>query len=251
MKMPSASTRALSAAPFAAIWIALLLGACQHTEPDFYTGSVTADYRDRHPIRLVDGQRAVQILVGSGRAGLTATQRAQVASLGSDWRHEGTGYVVIETPAGAINSAAAKATVREIRSLLNFAGVPPQATVLRNYQQAYREDLGAIRVTYTKIQAVAGPCGQWPDNLGPGLIGNERYPLHESENVPYWNFGCATQHNLAAAVANPEDLVQPRPETQPYASRRQTVVDKYRQGQDPSTVYTTNTGAKVSTVGSQ
>jgi pilus assembly protein CpaD len=251
MNMPSASTRALSAAPFAAIWIALLLGACQHTEPDFYTGSMSADYRDRHPIRLVDGQRAVQILVGSGRAGLTATQRAQVASLGSDWRHEGTGYVVIETPAGAINSAAAKATVREIRSLLNFAGVPPQATVLRNYQQAYREDLGAIRVTYTKIQAVAGPCGQWPENLGPGVIGNERYPLHESENVPYWNFGCANQHNLAAAVANPEDLVQPRPETPPYASRRQTVVDKYRQGQDPSTIYTTNTGAKVSTVGQQ
>jgi pilus assembly protein CpaD len=251
MNMPSASTRGFSAAPFAAIWIALVLGACQHTEPDFYTGSVSVDYRDRHPIRLVDGQRAVQILVGSGRAGLTATQRAQVASLGSDWRHEGTGYVVIETPAGAVNSVAAKETVREIRSLLNFAGVPPQATVMRNYQQAYRDDLGVIRVTYTKIQAVAGPCGQWPDNLGPGLIGNERYPLLESENVPYWNFGCATQHNLAAAVANPEDLVQPRPETPPYASRRQTVVDKYRQGQDPSTVYTSNTGAKVSTVGQQ
>jgi pilus assembly protein CpaD len=251
MHMPSASTRGFSAAPFAAIWIALVLGACQHTEPDFYTGSVSADYRDRHPIRLVDGQRAVQILVGSGRAGLTATQRAQVASLGSDWRHEGTGYVMIETPAGAINSRAAKETVREIRSLLNFAGVPPQATLMRNYHQAYHEDLGAIRVTYTKIQAVAGPCGQWPDNLGPGLVGNERYPLLESENVPYWNFGCATQHNLAAAVANPEDLVQPRPETPPYASRRQTVVDKYRQGQDPSTIYTTNTGAKVSTVGQQ
>jgi pilus assembly protein CpaD len=249
MNLPSATKRGFAAAPFAAIWLALSLGACQHTEPDFYTGSVTADYRDRHPIRLVDGQRSLQILVGSGRAGLTATQRAQVASLGSDWRHEGTGYVVIETPAGAVNSAAAKATVREIKSLLHFAGVPPQATLLRQYQQPYREDLGAIRVTYTKIQAVAGPCGQWPDNLGPGLVGNERYPLVESENVPYWNFGCATQKNLAAAVANPEDLVQPRPETPAYASRRQTVVDKYRQGQDTSTVYTTNTGAKVSTVG--
>jgi len=251
MNLPSASKRGFAAAPFAAIWLALSLGACQHTEPDFYTGSVTADYRDRHPIRLVDGQRSLQILVGSGRAGLTATQRAQVASLGSDWRHEGTGYVVIETPAGAVNSAAAKATVREIKSLLHFAGVPPQATLLRQYQQPYREDLGAIRVTYTKIQAVAGPCGQWPDNLGPGLVGNERYPLLESENVPYWNFGCATQKNLAAAVANPEDLVQPRPETPAYASRRQTVVDKYRQGQDTSTVYTSNTGAKVSTVGQQ
>jgi pilus assembly protein CpaD len=251
MNLPSASKRGFLAAPFAAIWLALLLGACQHNEPDFYTGSVTSDYRDRHPIRLVDGQRSIQILVGSGRAGLTATQRAQVASLGGDWRHEGTGYVVVETPAGAVNSVAAKQTVREIRSLLNFAGVPPQATIRRNYQQPYGEDLGAIRVTYTKIQAVAGPCGQWPDNMGPGLVGNERYPLLESENVPYWNFGCTVQKNLAAAVANPEDLVQPRPETPPYAARRQTVVDKYRQGLDPSTVYTSNTAAKVSTVGQQ
>lgn len=251
MNLSSASKRGYAAAPFAAIWLALLLGACQHTEPDFATGSVTADYRDRHPIRLVDGHRTIQVLVGSGRAGLTATQRAEVASLGSDWRHEGTGYVVVEIPAGAVNSAAAKATVREIKSLLHFAGVPPQATLLRNSQQPYREDLGAIRVTYTKIQAVAGPCGQWPDNMGPGLVGQERYPLLESENVPYWNFGCATQHNLATAVANPEDLVQPRPETPAYAARRQTVVDKYRQGQDPSTIYTSNTGAKVSTVGQQ
>jgi len=251
MHSPSASKRLMSAAPLAAIAFALLVGACQHTEPDFYTGSVAADYRDRHPIRLVDGQRSLQILVGSTRAGLTATQRAQVASLGSDWRQEGTGYVVIETPAGAVNSVAAKQTVREIKSLLHFAGVPPRAMIARSYQQPYREDLGPIRVTYTKIAAVAGPCGQWPDNMGPGLVGNERYPLLESENVPYWNFGCATQKNLAAAVANPEDLVQPRPETPALAARRQTVLDKYRQGQDPSTVYTQNTGAKVSTVGSQ
>ena len=251
MHSPSASKRRLSAVPLAAIFLAILLGACQHTEPDFYTSSIPSDYRDRHPIRLVDGQRTLQILVGSGRAGLTATQRAQVASLGSDWRHEGTGYVVIETPAGAVNSAAAKQTVREIRSLLYFAGVPPRAMIARSYQQPYREDLGPIRVTYTKIEAVAGPCGQWPDNVGPGLVGNERYPLLESENVPYWNFGCATQKNLAAAVANPEDLVQPRPETPALAARRQTVLEKYRQGQDPSTIYTQNTGAKVSTVGQQ
>jgi pilus assembly protein CpaD len=249
MNFPSASKRGFSAIPFAAVGFALLLGACQHNEPDFYTGTVAADYRDRHPIRLVDGRRSLQILVGSGRAGLTATQRAQVASLGSDWRHESTGYVVIETPAGAVNSVAAKQTVREIRSLLQFVGVPPRATIVRNYQQPYRDDLGAIRVTYTKIQAVAGPCSQWPDNMGPGVVGGEHYPLLESENVPYWNFGCSTQKNLAAVVANPEDLVQPRPETPAYAARRQTVIDKYRQGQDPSTIYTSNTGAKLSTVG--
>ena len=81
MNLPNASKRGFSAAPSAAIWLALLLGACQHNEPDFYTGSVTPDYRDRHPIRLVDGQRSIQILVGSGRAGLTALRGPTVRPL--------------------------------------------------------------------------------------------------------------------------------------------------------------------------
>lgn len=248
MILSSSPKRGFAAATLTVMGFALLLGACRHNEPYYAEGTFPADYRQRHPIRLVDGQRSIQILVGSNRAGLTATQRAQVASLGSDWRQEGTGYILIETPAGAINSVAAKQSVREVRSLLHFAGVPARATIVRNYQQPYRDDLGPIRVTYTKIQAVAGPCGQWPHNLGPGMVGAERYPLLESENRAYWNYGCATQNNLAAAVANPEDLVQPRPETPAYASRRQVVLDKYGKGQDPATTYSSS-GAKVSNVG--
>ena len=248
MTLSSASKRSFAAASLTAMALALLLGACRHNEPYYAGGTYPADYRQRHPIRLVDGQKSIQILVGSGRAGLTATQRAQVASLGSDWRHEGTGYVVIETPATTINSVAAKHTLREVRSLLNYAGVPPRAVIVRSYQQPYRDELGPIRVTYSKIQAVVSNCGAWPHNMGPGMVGAERYPLLESENLPFWNQGCATQNNLAAAVANPEDLVQPRPETPAYASRRQMVLDKYGKGQDPATTYAT-TGSKVSNVG--
>lgn len=233
----------------AVLGLALFLAGCQHDSAD-YTGSIPTDYRDRHPIRLADSDRTLQLLVGVNRSGLTATQRAQVTSLGSDWRREGTGYILIETPNGAVNSGAARHTVREIRSLLKFAGVAPQATRVRGYQQAYPGDLGAIRVTYTRIAAQAGPCGLWPDNLGPGVLGGrDNYPLPSSENRPYWNFGCATQHNLAAAVANPEDLVQPRAETPAYASRRQTVVDKYAKGVDPSTTYNSSNNGKVSNVG--
>jgi pilus assembly protein CpaD len=234
---------------FAAFGLALFLAGCQTERPIDYTGSVSNDYRDRHPIRLADSDRTLQILVGSGRSGLTATQRAQVAAMGSDWRREGSGFIMIETPARAVNSVAARQTVHEVRSLLKFAGVSERATKFRTYEQPYSNDLGAIRITYKRIAAEAGPCGQWPDNIGPGVVGNERYPLRESENRPYYNFGCATQRNLASSVANPEDLIQPRAETPAYAERRQTVMDKYGKGQDPSTTYTTTTNGKVSNVG--
>lgn len=234
----------------AVLGLTLLLGGCQHETVE-YTGSFPTDYRDRHPIRIADREHTLHILVGSSRSGLTAAQRAQVVALGSEWRREGTGHILIETPANAVNSSAARQTVREVRSLLKFAGVTPQATRVRSYRQAYRDDLGAIRVTYTRIQAEAGPCGEWPDNLGPGVLGKERYPLPISENRPYWNFGCATQHNLAAAVANPEDLLQPRAETPAYAERRQTVMDKYAKGTDTATTANSTSNGKVSTVGQQ
>ena len=71
------------------------------------------------------------------------------------------------------------------------------------------------------------------------------------DNRPSWNHGCATQKNLAAMVANPEDLIQPRPETPPLAARRATAMDKYRKGEDPATVYQNSGDGKVSTVGSK
>jgi pilus assembly protein CpaD len=248
MQTRSITIRRSGAIPLAAL--ALFLAGCQTERPVDYTGSIATDYRDRHPVRLADKDRTLQILIGSGRAGLTATQRAQVAAMGSDWRREGSGYIVVETPAHAVNTTAARQTVHEVRSLLKFAGVSDRALRVRTYEQPYREDLGAIRVTYKRIAAEAGPCGQWPDNMGPGTIGEESYPLRDSRNLPYYNFGCATQRNLASSVANPEDLLQPRAETPAYAERRQTVMDKYAKGQDTASqttpVQTTGKASSVS-----
>ena len=57
------------------------------------------------------------------------------------------------------------------------------------------------------MTAETGPCGLWPDDIGP------TYDLLHCDEPPYWNHGCATQRNLAAQVDNPADLVQPRAET--------------------------------------
>lgn len=78
---------------------------------------------------------------------------------------------------------------------------------------------------------VASQCGLWPADVGIA---------HGSEshlNRPSWNHGCATQHNLAAIVENPGDLLGPRAETQPDAARRQTSIGRYRSGQPPHIVH--------------
>jgi pilus assembly protein CpaD len=92
------------------------------------------------------------------------------------------------------------------------------------------------------MAAEAGPCGMWPADIGPS---NKGY----RENKPYWNLGCASQRNLAAMVANPADLVQPRGEGPVYQMRRTMVVDSYRKGEQTSSKAPSNEAAKISDVG--
>jgi len=105
-------------------------------------------------------------------------------------------------------------------------------------------ELAAIRLSYPKISATAGPCGVWPEDLGPS-IKNKSY----IENKSYYNFGCAYQRNMAAMIDNPADLVQPRPETPPYTMRRTEAFEKYRKGATTATTYPEADKAKLSDTG--
>jgi pilus assembly protein CpaD len=78
-------------------------------------------------------------------------------------------------------------------------------------------------IIVTKSRAYAKRCGEWPDDMTE----NER-------NEAYANFGCAQQSNIAAMVADPEDLLRPRRMTRADAMRRSVVFDKYRQGSEIS-----------------
>jgi len=50
------------------------------------------------------------------------------------------------------------------------------------------------------------------------------------KNENWHNFGCATQQNLAAQIANPMDIVAPRGMSPIDAERRSTVITKWRAG---------------------
>src|SRR5580704_9352741 len=122
--------------------------------------------------------------------------------------------------------------MREIASILAASGLPPQSIMMRTYPAT--STVATVRISYPKIMAQAGPCGIWPEDIGPSM--NRSY----FENKPYWNYGCATQRNLAAMIDNPADLVQPRAETAAYAMRRSVVMEKYRTGQSPASQDSTN-----------
>jgi len=227
----------------ALVGLSVVLGACKHTE-DVYAASAPNDYRLRHPIAVEEANRSVVIFVGQARGGLSASQRADVIGLAQTWLREGTGAITVDVPVDTPNARAAADSFREIQATLAAAGVPPRGIVARRYHPENPRHMAAIRMNYPKISAVAGPCGTWPEDLGPS-VNNKSY----FENKPYYNFGCAYQRNMAAMADNPSDLLQPRSETPAYTPRRSTAFDKYRKGTTTTTIYPEAEKAKLSDTG--
>jgi pilus assembly protein CpaD len=211
-----------------ALGFAALVCGCNTDQQITGAPAVPADYRLRHPISITEKDHTLQLFIGANRGSLTPVQRGQVLAFGQTWKGQATGGVIIDLPLGSSNEGSSAQAVHEVESILAATGVPPRSIAVRNYHVSARV-LATVRITYPVIAAQAGPCGLWPKDIGPSL--NRDY----FENQPDWNFGCATQRNLAAMVADPADLVQPRAETPAYAARRTTVIDKYVQGSPTST----------------
>jgi pilus assembly protein CpaD len=205
---------------------------------------VPTDYRQRHPIAVQEAKKSIVIFVGKARGGLSAAQHADVEGIARDWGREGTGSVVVDVPVDTANARAASATYQEIRSVLASGGVPSRAIMRHPYRPEDPGLLPTIRLGYSRIAAVAGPCGLWPEDVGPSIL-DPGY----NENRPYFNLGCATQRNLAAMIDNPADLEQPRSETPVYTARRDIAFDRYRKGTPISTPNPDADKAKLSETG--
>ena len=222
------------------------LGACttDTNQEVAVTARVPEDYRLRHPIAIQEVDRSVVIFVGHARGDLSASQRADVIGLARIWVSEGTGAIVADVPVDTANARAAASSFREIQALLAASGVPPRGIALRHYHPDDPRMLPTIRLSYPRMAAVAGPCGMWPEDLGPSIKDKGYF-----ENTSYYNFGCAYQRNMAAMVANPADLIQPRPETPAYTMRRTEGFEKYRKGTTTATDYPEGEKAKLSDAG--
>lgn len=244
-KVPVDRSRPLHMAG-ALIGLSVMLGACTHTDGATTASipSVPFDYRDRHPIAIHEANQSMVIFVGRGRGGLSASDRAQVMGLAQSWRHEATGPITADVPVDTPNAAAAADAFHEAQSLLAAGGVPAGGVIVHRYRPSDPRQMATVRLTYPKMSAVAGPCGLWPEDLGPSI-----HDKSYVQNQDYYNFGCAYQRNMAAMIDNPSDLVQPRAETPAYTERRTEGFEKYRKGTTTTTTYPEAEKAKLSDTG--
>lgn len=206
---------------FGAVCLALTVAGCAASGPD-RTGSIDLDgYRTRHPIVVEEGQETMDLPIGAHSARLPAPLVAAIEGFGRSARVARASGIVMMVPAGSANESAAYRASREIVAALGRAGIPAHAIEKRTYPAEGPEDAAPIRLSYPRVVAhVQHACGQWPQQAIPSM-----------DNADYWNFGCATQANTAAMVANPTDLVTPSPLGDSDATRRATVLAKYRKGE--------------------
>ncbi len=222
-----------------ALLLAILAGSVGACAPDrVVTGSAYPyEVRDRHPVVLADASRTLDVfLSGGGKIG--ARQREDVRAFAAEYREAGRGPIVAHVPSGETNAHRA---LDGIRDAMAEAGLAAHL-VVSSYPPADPTIASPIRLTFHRMQAkVAGKCGLWPQDLG----GSD--PKFNAGNAAYWNFGCATQSNFAAQVADPVDLVRGRPETPGDTQRRTKDIEDLREGKDPSTLYRQDGQGKITT----
>ncbi len=177
---------------------------------------VFTDPKVRFPITIARQREMLDIGVGYGKSGMSMEDRANVEMFLSSYRRDGNGMLFISKPSGGRHSAAAFA-LSELQEIIEEEGI--DTSEIRITRAAPGGYGSALTLTYYREVAQAAPCGDWSQNLA-----------HDRQNAPYPNLGCAQRNNLAAMVARPSDLVRVRSMTDRSNRRRQTVMDKYVEG---------------------
>ncbi|MFC7397667.1 CpaD family pilus assembly protein [Chelatococcus sp. GCM10030263] len=188
------------------------------------------DYRERHPIEITDKPEALDVFVTNGNLG--HRQVDDVRAFAASYLRHGKSRILAFVPADTGQEAAVRNTLAAARRVLAASGIRSSDVMVSGYHPGDANLAPVVRLSFIRLGAkVAGSCGKWPQDLASGSS------TDGWKNRPYWNLGCASQANLAAQVADPLDLVRPRPEGPIDTQKRLGAIEKLRKGQDPSTQY--------------
>ena len=208
-----------SAIPVLAIaTLAASLAGCAKFGRDSVTvGSIPDDYRTTHPIVIAEKNQKIDLPVGAGDRGMTGSQRDTLLGFLDGYDKSAAPSLTIAIPRGSANEVAALVAGRDFARVAVAAGVKRDRIVMTSYQSVVPEASAPVRVAFVAVRAQTDKCGRWPEDL-----------TDTSENKHYADFGCSYQNNLAAQIANPNDLLGPRKQSEIDAENRGKVIDLYR-----------------------
>lgn len=206
-------TRSLLLAPALFGGVSLLMAGCAGL-PAEGLDPAPLNPNSRYSLQVEPGIERVALAVHD--TGLSANQTQALNAVANRFMAEGAPVLRIEAPSG--EDPVASDMAWRIKGALEAAGVAPYQVQVTAY--AAPDPRAPVLVGFDTVQAVVPRCGTNWTNLA-----------RTGSNAGYGNFGCAVNANLAAQIANPRDILQPRAMTPVDAGRRAVIFDKYRQGE--------------------
>jgi len=215
---------------YACVTAVLLAGSCAGPMNE---NTLSNDGAVNHPITVEPHYTTIKLPFSAPAAGLLPEDAARFDEFVALYLERANGSLSISAPAGRDASVAISYFAERLASL----GVA-RSRIMVGTHEATDGDT-RVEIGYLGYVAHTDPCGDWSKDLS-NTAANQSAP----------NFGCAVQHNIAAMVSDPRDLVQPRPMTDSNATRRNTVLGKYEKGNVTAADKTQDQSGKVSGVGS-
>lgn len=200
----------------APLLLALSAAACASTADQASLTPEALTPTEQFPIEI--RQQPEEMRLAAHPEGLSYAQEQALGDLAARWRAQGGGAITIQAPTIG-GRAVAVASAEGSRNLLVSLGVSPEEVRIAGYDGP-PDQPPVLRVTFMTYQASGPTCGESWENLAA-----------DGANRPWANFGCAVTANIAAQVANPRDFLTPRGQGPADATRRSTVLDKYRKGE--------------------
>jgi len=200
------------------------------------------DIHNTYPITVEPQVATLVVRVDDGLQSLARGEEQRVQAFAERWKMRGQGVINAAMPTGTPNQPAALAALDELKRVLASTGVDQTSVQYTSYRAASGDAQAPITLSFVTYAASSPECGKdWSQNLA-----------FAPRNLPWPEFGCSTQHNFAAVVSDPRDLVEPHAADTADANRRSTVLEKYRAGQSTATPSADKADSgQVSTVGQQ
>jgi len=191
--------------------LAIGIAGCGHRGPREETSAFVEHvktYDQRNPIEVEKARATLSLNVPGNARGLNVYQKERVLHFISNWREEGTGSIAV--------SGNNREALADLRDILIERAVPVGAVQVVGYDAGQP----GIKLSFARYLAEGPKCGKFDSNLA-----------EDSGNTEYTNFGCAAQHNMAALVSNPKDLLAPRDQVDwTDANRRDFIYRAYIKG---------------------
>lgn len=192
--------------------------------------------RNAHEIQVIQDTVVMEVRLSPAEQGLPYYQVNKVRNFMSDYKSRGHdhGPLVVSVPSGSPHAGQFEASVKQALAIAYDYGVKD---ISRNDYDSNGSPEAPMVLAFTAYRAIPPKCR----SLATIDLTDSR------SNDPQPMFGCATQANLAAMVADPADLLGIRRADPIDTLRRTEVLNKYRAGESTATERSQDESGAVST----